>query len=446
MKRFMENKKGSYVVFLTITLCAVMILVCAVIRASGQAAIGSTVRSFGVLWGRSVLAEYDRTLKARYGLFGFYGDASMVEKKLDFYAAYTCSGKNYLDYRAAKASLDEYPLTDVEIFERQVQEIVLAGIRPEPIDRAAGEEEKPGNRAVRSGWILSSLPSAGKKEGLNLTQLLQKLRSEFSLDQTAARAADIRYIFTFFKHAGSDEDAEKALGETFLQNEAEYIISGKADDARARKYVRRILTAVRNGLNLTYLYSCTEKREAALAAAEVLSPGPAAVLTQALILESWAFLEAQNDLRMLDAGEGVAIRKKDENWAISLENVLSAEFGSDTEDSADGDPAAERREPFIRPQNPEGQDYEDYLKLLTAALPQEIRVLRMMDLIQINLKYLYTGSFLLRDYYTGLDYELHVNGKTYGFTEAYDRKNKTDPKTETTEETEDPEETGKLSG
>ncbi len=40
-----------------------MILVYAVIYASGQAAIGSTVRSFGALWGRSILGEYDRTLK-----------------------------------------------------------------------------------------------------------------------------------------------------------------------------------------------------------------------------------------------------------------------------------------------------------------------------------------------------------------------------------------------
>ena len=47
----LHNKRGSYIILLTISLCAMMILVYAVIYASGQAAIGSTVRSFGALWG-----------------------------------------------------------------------------------------------------------------------------------------------------------------------------------------------------------------------------------------------------------------------------------------------------------------------------------------------------------------------------------------------------------
>ena len=422
MKTIFGDKKGSYLVLLTISLCAVMIFVSAVLFTSGQEAIGSTARSFGVLWGRSVLAEYDRTLKDRYGLFGFYGDAVMAEKKLNFYADYTSSGKRYIDCRAENVRLENYALTNVDVFEKQIQEVVLSGVRPEPILRAAEQPEETGNRVIRSAWILNSLPSAGQKDGLNVMKLLQNLGDEISLEQTAARAADIRYIFTFFKYAGIEEETKKELGDTFFHNEAEYILSGKADDEKARKYVRRVLIAVRNTLNLTYLYRCTEKRETALAAAEALTPGPAAVLTQALILESWALIEAENDLRLLAAGECVALRKKDENWAISLENVLATEFSDKTEDESQ----AKQEETFIRPQNTAGQSYDDYLKLLIAALPQKIRALRMMDLIQINLKYLYNGSFLLRDYYTGLHYQLLVNGKTYEFTETYDRKNNTD--------------------
>ena len=89
MKR-LHNKRGSYIILLTISLCAMMILVYAVIYASGQAAIGSTVRSFGALWGRSILGEYDRTLKERYGIFAFYADPLLAEHKLNLYADYTC--------------------------------------------------------------------------------------------------------------------------------------------------------------------------------------------------------------------------------------------------------------------------------------------------------------------------------------------------------------------
>lgn len=164
-----------------------------------------------------------------------------------------------------------------------------------------------------------------------------------------------------------------------------------------------------------------------MAAAQAITPGPAAALTQALILESWALLEAENDLRILEAGERVPLIKQDDNWAISLENVLALDFSGDDANEGNGgweeagEPADPLQSGFIRPQTIEGQSYEAYLKIFVAALPQETRVLRMMDLMQINLKYLYNESFLLADYYTGLQYTLRINGKAYEFTETYDK-------------------------
>ena len=262
---------------------------------------------------------------------------------------------------------------------------------------------------------------------MEVAALIRQIKAEISLKSMLSRAADTQYVFTYFRHALSDEAQVRQLGDTFFQNEIEYLISGKPDDARAKNYVRRLMKLLRNGLNLAYLYSCPEKREAALAAAQVLTPGPAAALTQALILESWALLEAENDLRILEAGEGVAIIKRDENWAVSLENVLALDFsGEEGEgggaDSAEGEASQKKLlDGFVKPRQMEGQCYEDYLKLFVAALPQKTRVLRMMDLIQINLKYLYHESFLLADYYIGLRYTLQINGKAYEFTETYQK-------------------------
>ena len=59
------------------------------------------------------------------------------------------------------------------------------------------------------------------------------------------------------------------------------------------------------------------------------------------------------------------------------------------------------------------------LEALRRGITAKTRVLRMMDLIQINLKYLYHESFLLADYYIGLRYTLQINGKAYEFTETY---------------------------
>ena len=52
-------------------------------------------------------------------------------------------------------------------------------------------------------------------------------------------------------------------------------------------------------------------------------------------------------------------------------------------------------------------------------MSEETKLLRVMDLIQVNMKYSYYGSFLLKDYHTGLDYEITVNGEKHEFKDSY---------------------------
>ena len=135
MKKIMAGKKGSFIIFLTLAFSAVLIMVYAVIRASGQQAIGSTAQNFGRLWGRSILAEYDRTLKDRYGLFGFYGNEFLVEEKLDFYAGYTFDEKKYITYDLSECCLDGKALTENENFNNQIKEVTASGLNPVPLKK-----------------------------------------------------------------------------------------------------------------------------------------------------------------------------------------------------------------------------------------------------------------------------------------------------------------------
>ena len=180
MKR-LHNKRGSYIILLTISLCAMMILVYAVIYASGQAAIGSTVRSFGALWGRSILGEYDRTLKERYGIFAFYADPLLAEHKLNLYADYTCRGKSYLHQQGAAATLDGFGITETDIFERQIRAAVLSGVKPQPLpappQETASAASTETNRRISSRWILDSLPSAESSRGVDLTALIRQIKT-----------------------------------------------------------------------------------------------------------------------------------------------------------------------------------------------------------------------------------------------------------------------------
>lgn len=445
----MKNKRGSYVILATILFSSMMILTAAVLHASGENAIASTADSFGRLWGRSILAEYDIKLKDRYGIFAFYGDELSVAEKVDFYAEYSARGKKYIDIEPSKCSLEEYRLSDTENFTAQLREAVLTDTKPLQTERkksaavgsSEGNAEAEGkaedkavgrareNRYIKSERIIAALPSGGKEGGISVLGLAERLKEGFSAEAVVNSAAENIYMFRFFKDCMND----RRLGESFFENEIEYILTGKLDDAKAKNKVKSNLTLLRNSLNLAYLYSCDEKRNAALAAAELIMP-EAPMLAQALILEGWAYMEARNDIKILYAGREVPILKKDENWAVSLDNLLTAEYGidssgaeagtgseagSDSGSKAEKASASETASNYLSPAKIEGKNYEDYLRILAAALPQETALLRMMDIIQINMKYLYCDYFLMYDYYVGLKYSIVINDREHEFEEKY---------------------------
>ncbi len=401
----MINRRGSFTVQIVLLFSAMLILTWAVLSAAGDLAIYSTAEDFGRLWGTSILAEYDLNLKDRYGLFGFYGDTVTVERKLDVYADYTFGEKTYIEYGGAVCSLDDYSLTEPEQLKQQMSDAVLFGSRPHGLCRAESEtaESSFGSRTITSRWILDSLPSAGDGGDADVTGLVSQIKSGKGLSALLGSSMVNQYILTYFQHYRSTGD----LGDTYFRNEIEYIICGKPDDEKARKKVRQKLIVMRNLLNLAYLYASPEKREAAMALAEVMTPGPEAVITQGVLLELWAFAEAENDLRLLYDDKPVPLIKSDSSWAMTLENAMEQ-----TSDS-------EKR--YITPSVLEGESYEVYLRILLSSVPDRTRLLRVMDLIQINMKYLYCDYFLLEDYHTGLQFSMWVNGEEHEFKESYER-------------------------
>ena len=407
----MKNRKGSFTVFVLMIFSSLMVLVWAVITASARDAVSSSADHFGRLWGTSILAEYDVNLKDRYGLYAYFGEQAMVEEKLNQYALYSFRDKSYIRYEGSSCSLEGYSLAEPDNLKRQMKEAVLAGNRPNVLKPSVQELEIPyGQRAITSRWILDNLPSKGSREETDISSAAEKIKTGSGLQNLMGSATVNQYIFTYFRHYCGGE----TLSDTFFKNEIEYILCGKADDEIARKKIRQKLILLRNMLNLTYLYSCPEKREAAMALAAVMTPGPEAVLTQGVLLELWAFAEAENDVAILYDKKPVALLKADRNWALSLENAVGQAGSEENTDS--------ETKKYIRPESMEGADYEDYLRILMNTVPERIRLLRAMDLIQINMKYLYCDYFRIQDYYVGLRYNFIVNNKEHLFEETYERK------------------------
>ncbi len=418
-KKKKMNKKGSYTVLATILFSSMMILAAASVHGAGENAISAAADDFGTLWGRSILAEYDRNLKGRYGIFAFNGNELQVEEKLRDYISFSCQDKKYIDFQSCKCELEEYELQKSENFSAQIKDAVAYDAKPTPVENSNSTEKQNAaagtDRYIKNQRIIKALPSGGKGESVGIFALADKIKESKSAGDIIDDAAENIYIFRFFKDCMN----ERGLGETYFNNEIEYIITGKLSDNDAKKKVKTQLTLLRNGLNLAYLYSCSEKRNAALAAAELIMP-TAPVITQALILEGWAYMEAVNDLKLLYAGEEVPLIKKDENWATSLENILVAEYGFDSRGNRVSEKEQNREtKNYIKPQKIEGKNYEEYLKILVAALPKETKKLRILDIIQINMKYLYCEYFLICDYYTGVKYSMEINGRKHEFDEKY---------------------------
>ena len=427
------SKRGSFAILATILFSSMMILAAAAVHAAGEDAIASTTDSFGPLWGRSILAEYDANLKDRYGIFAYSGNKLQVEEKIKKYVKYSFESKKYVTVGACNCELSGYELVDSDNFFQQIKEAVAYDAKPNLNDdlltavqsvNSGGtdsESSSVSNRYIKNKAIINALPSGGDAKGIEISGLTEKVKEAKSLSDVIDDSAETVYIFRFFKDYVNDRD----LGETYFNNEIEYIITGKLNDSRSKKAVKNYLTVLRNALNLVYLYSCDEKREATLAVAEVLMP-EAPIITQALIMESWAFWEARNDVKLLYAGKTVPLVKKDENWATSLENMLAEEYSCDAEGNelvGTSSDSSESGSSYILPQKVEGQDYEDYLKIFVAALPKETKKVRILDLIQINMKYLYCDYFLIDDYYTGLSYSIEINGGKHEFEEWYSESN-----------------------
>ena len=67
----------------------------------------------------------------------------------------------------------------------------------------------------------------------------------------------------------------------------------------------------------------------------------------------------------------------------------------------------------------DGLNYDEYLMIMIASLNDNIRLLRIMDLIQINMKYRYYADFNMMEYYTGVRFTIEANSKSHEFEDAY---------------------------
>lgn len=394
-------------VFVCLFFLTMVSMIFAFIDASRRTAVNSSAEALCSLWAESVLAEYDLNLQRRYNVFGFYGYPKDVTDKLDYYAEGSFRDKKYIEYGGSSCSLYDYALTDVDLLSEQ---LVKAGelaftekfIKP---DKEVVSVERAGNQDEDGGGgrkLFDDLPSEGSDKGYSLAAVTEAISGLSSLGDVVRAGSDSyfveQYIFAYFKDASDGKD----LGETYFSQEIEYIICGKKSDSANGRSIRNKIVALREGTNYLCISTSPSMRAQVMAAAQLLTPGPAAAVTEKALTAAWALAESVNDYKLLMAGHRIPLVKTERFWATDLDSVV-----------------ANQEQGCIFTGIDEGEDYSDYLRLFTYTMDSRVRILRIMDLIQINMRYLYYDSFLLREYNGGVRFVMKVNGVDHEMVKKY---------------------------
>ncbi len=432
----MLNRRGSVTIFVMVFMVSLISMFMLMIRESKNAAVKGAFSALGPMWCDSVLAEYDLNLQDRYDIFAYYGLVPDVNSKLRFYAGESILKKKYVSISDINTSLYDYSLNNTDNFKKQIvraAELRIAG------DLAGKEGEYKSHgpeqpKTTDNDALMSDLPSGGSGRSVSVEGFRRAAQSAGSVKdiviKTGERYLENRYAFSYFKDHSDNRD----LGNTHLNYEIEYLICGRKSDTENEDSIRLKIIAVRTIFNTIFAFQDEKMVAETLAAAEALTPGAMAPLTQALLQTGWAACESVNDYNLLIKGKKVPLYKDSGSWALDLESIVKGgikeqrktENSSETDENSavsDNDeyekPELKEEVPCVDPGNEHGETYHDYLATMLYLMDENVMLLRMMDLIQINMRCCNYADFRIRDYNTGLKTVFTVNGRQYEVERSY---------------------------
>ena len=185
------------------------------------------------------------------------------------------------------------------------------------------------------------------------------------------------YICTYL----NDTSGPKDINNHYLNGETEYVFAGSGSDDENMIAAYSGIYAVRFIMNIVHLLTDEEKREVLEGISEA---HPAAAIAAAA---SWASLESALDVAELRDGKKIPLVKRAADWKIS---------------SYYGEAAAAERDEDDRETNLSAMSYSDYLRLLLLLVPKETKIMRILDVLELNY---YKDNRVYKsfdDFYTGV--------------------------------------------
>lgn len=73
----------------------------------------------------------------------------------------------------------------------------------------------------------------------------------------------------------------------------------------------------------------------------------------------------------------------------------------------------------VIPDEEKGYGYDEYLQILMFFQDENMKLCRILDLIQINIRSMSDSEFLISEYAVGIGIEVKVNGREYAYEKRY---------------------------
>ena len=437
------NKRGSSAVLTSMIFVAFALCVAGSIGICRELAIKSECETFGRVWTKAVLSEYDLPLLEDYGIMAYFGNDSDVSEKLENYMEYSMGDRLNIDLGGANADLTGYELGDPDNFSDAMKKSLTGKVigdyvngrgrreRSEKVGTDDIGEEDGGDagdgRCIKNRVVLDTLPSGGSGSSYSVDSLVEKAKSLGSKGGVQSAVANAGSELLFIERHFDNAVTYAADKDSYFRNEWEYVIKGSPDDAENLKSVKRYLFLMRNALNLASLYKDPKKVELIISVAESITPGPLGIVTQLVIAEAWALLETKEDMRTLLDGGRVPMLKGPDDWQTGLGAVLDSDEVKDKLDDESKDLLDENRGEINKISGisdtasaiKDGLNYDEHLLIFILAMDERVRLLRIMDLVQINMKYRYYRDFNMMEYYVGTRFSIDANGRSYEFEDSY---------------------------
>lgn len=405
-KNNIKNKNGSLSIYLAIFFVVIISASVIFIQETKNRAIESSTKSLASVWLLSELGKYDKHLYDTYGIYGFYGNRDEITKDVNYMANYSFKDKSFIDYQGSEVNFSSNSVANPAILKKEIIKASTSDKfknyfqKKNDEDNQSSFQENKVEGKVYNKAILADLPSNGIGSSISVSGFASKFEGVNSIDSLIKKGSEEvlvdTYATSFFKNDTSDNN----LGETVFSNEVEYVICGKNEDEKNRKRVKHYIIGIRQIVNTLSIASNPDMKERITAVASLT--GAAEKATEALLIEAWALAESENDYQILIRGGKVPLKKSSQQWATQIENIAKGLVNG-----------------YIEMNYTSGEVYTQYLNLFLFMIDEDVKLLRMMDLIQLNMKLNHYDDFLLKEYYVGLDLIIKVNNREVAVSKTY---------------------------